>query len=37
MRRTLEPGEEQFAWELLALWLACGVAALAWFWRFSRT
>jgi murein DD-endopeptidase MepM/ murein hydrolase activator NlpD len=37
MRRPLEPGEEQFAWELLALWLACGVAALAWFWRFSRT
>jgi murein DD-endopeptidase MepM/ murein hydrolase activator NlpD len=36
-RRPLEPSEEEVAWELLALWLACGVAALAWFWKFSRT
>ena len=24
------------AWVLLALWLACGAAAMAWFWRFSK-
>ena len=30
------PGEEARAWRLLALWLACGIAGLAWFWRFSR-
>jgi murein DD-endopeptidase MepM/ murein hydrolase activator NlpD len=35
-RPTLEPGEEPGAWGLLALWLACGVAALAWFYRFAR-
>ena len=35
-RPTLEPGEEPRAWGVLALWLACGVAALAWFWSFSR-
>lgn len=33
---TLEPGEEAGAWGLLALWLVCGVAALAWFWRFAQ-
>jgi murein DD-endopeptidase MepM/ murein hydrolase activator NlpD len=32
----LESGHEIAAWGLLALWLACGVAGLAWFWRFSR-
>jgi len=35
-RPTLEPGEEPTAWLLLALWLACGAAGLAWFWKFSR-
>ena len=33
---ALAAGEEGGAWRLLALWLACGVAALAWFWLFSR-
>ena len=36
-RPALEPGEEAGAWGLLALWLVSGVAALACFWRFSRT
>lgn len=38
VRRPLDPEdrEEAVAWRLLAVWLACGVAALAWFWRFSR-
>jgi murein DD-endopeptidase MepM/ murein hydrolase activator NlpD len=35
-RRTLGPGEEEVAWELLALWLACGIAGLVWFWRFAK-
>ena len=35
-RPALDPGEEARAWCVAALWLACGVAALAWFWRFSR-
>jgi murein DD-endopeptidase MepM/ murein hydrolase activator NlpD len=35
-RSELEPGEEPRAWGLLALWLACGVAALAWFYKFAR-
>jgi hypothetical protein len=30
------PGEEADGWRLLALWLACGVAAMAWFWKFAR-
>jgi murein DD-endopeptidase MepM/ murein hydrolase activator NlpD len=30
------PGDEARAWAVLALWLACGAAALAWFWRFAR-
>ena len=34
---TLEPGEESSAWAMLALWLACGAAALAWFWKFSSS
>ena len=34
--RVLEPGEEVKAWATLALWLACGIAGLAWFWNFSR-
>jgi murein DD-endopeptidase MepM/ murein hydrolase activator NlpD len=36
-RPVLEPDDEARAWGLLALWLLCGVAALAWFWRFART
>jgi murein DD-endopeptidase MepM/ murein hydrolase activator NlpD len=35
-RPALEPGDEARAWGLLALWLACGVAALAWFWKFAK-
>jgi murein DD-endopeptidase MepM/ murein hydrolase activator NlpD len=35
-RPKLEPGEEPAAWGALALWLAFGVAGLAWFWRFTR-
>jgi hypothetical protein len=35
-RPTLEPGEEPAAWALLALWLASGIGALAWFWRFAK-
>ena len=35
-RLSLEPGEEPHAWAQLALWLACGIAALVWFWRFAR-
>jgi len=30
-----DPGAEAGAWGLLALWLAGGVAGLAWFWRFA--
>jgi len=33
---ALEPDEEAVAWRVLALWLACGLVALACFWRFSR-
>lgn len=35
-RPTPQPGDEARAWVLLALWIACGVGALAWFWRFAR-
>jgi len=35
-RPAPEPGDETRGWRLLALWLAWGVAALGWFWRFSR-
>jgi len=35
-RPALEPGDEARAWLQLALWLACGVAALVWFWNFAR-
>jgi murein DD-endopeptidase MepM/ murein hydrolase activator NlpD len=28
--------EEAWGWPVLALWLLCGMAALLWFWRFSR-
>ena len=35
-RAVLAPGEEAGAWSVLALWLACGAAALGWFWRFWR-
>ena len=27
---------EAAGWQQLAFWLACGIAALLWFWRFSR-
>jgi hypothetical protein len=33
---VLGPQETFHAWVQLALWLACGLAGLAWFWRFSR-
>ena len=33
---ALEPGEEAAAYGVLALWLVCGIAALAWFWRFAQ-
>ena len=36
-RQATEPTDPVGAWLALALWLACGVAALAWFWRFSRS
>jgi hypothetical protein len=35
-RPVLEAGDEAMAWIRLALWLACGVAAMTWYWRFSR-
>ena len=35
-RARLEPDEEAIGWGVLSVWLACGVAGLAWFWRFSR-
>lgn len=35
-RPVLEAGDEAGAWIRLALWLACGVAAMTWFWRFAR-
>jgi murein DD-endopeptidase MepM/ murein hydrolase activator NlpD len=33
-----DPGavDEARAWQLLGLWLLCGIAALGWFWRFSK-
>jgi murein DD-endopeptidase MepM/ murein hydrolase activator NlpD len=36
-RPALEPGEERGAWGRLVLWFAFGIAALAWFWRFSSS
>jgi len=30
------PNDEALAWRLLALWAACGLVGLGWFWRFSR-
>lgn len=36
-RRALGPGEEAAAWCLLVAWLAGGVAALTWFWKFSKS
>jgi len=35
-RPQLEAGEEARAWSVLALWIACAVAGLTWFWRFSK-
>jgi len=34
-RPSLKEGEEAAAWFLLALWLAAGLAGLAWFWQFA--
>ena len=34
--RAPEAGNEEGAWELIGLWLLCGIAALVSFWRFSR-
>lgn len=34
--RVLGPWEEAGAWCLLAAWIACAVAGMSWFWRFSR-
>ena len=36
-RPAPQAGDEANAWGVLAAWLACGVAALVWFWRFART
>lgn len=33
---ALEPEEEPGAWGAAALWLACGIAALACFWKFTH-
>ena len=35
-RPVLQPGDEPRAWGVLGLWFACGIAGLAWFWRFSK-
>jgi murein DD-endopeptidase MepM/ murein hydrolase activator NlpD len=35
-RPQLEAGDEARAWSVLALWIACAVAGLTWFWRFSK-
>jgi hypothetical protein len=34
--RQLSAQEQLRAWEMLAAWIAAGLAGLAWFWRFSR-
>jgi murein DD-endopeptidase MepM/ murein hydrolase activator NlpD len=33
---TLDPADEPGAWGALALWMACGVVGLAWFWKFAQ-
>jgi murein DD-endopeptidase MepM/ murein hydrolase activator NlpD len=35
-RPKLDSSEETVAWWVLATWVACGIAALVSFWRFSR-
>jgi murein DD-endopeptidase MepM/ murein hydrolase activator NlpD len=35
-RAVLAPDEEAIVWAQLALWLAAGLAGMAWFWSFSR-
>lgn len=35
--RVLRPEELPWAWLALALWVAAGVAGMAWFWRFSNS
>ena len=32
----LDPADEPGAWVLLGLWLTCGLAGLAWFWKFAQ-
>ena len=34
---ALEPGDEPRAWAMLAVWLVCAAAGVAWFWRFSSS
>ena len=35
-RPASQPADEARAWAVLMLWLICGLAAVAWFWRFAR-
>lgn len=35
--RVLRPEELPWAWLGLALWVAAGIAGMAWFWRFSNS
>jgi murein DD-endopeptidase MepM/ murein hydrolase activator NlpD len=35
-RPVLEADDEARAWGVLGLWFACGIAGLAWFWKFSK-
>jgi murein DD-endopeptidase MepM/ murein hydrolase activator NlpD len=35
-RPALGSEGEAKGWQLLGFWFACGIAALLWFWRFSR-
>ena len=35
-RPVLDTGDEALAWIRLALWLACGVAAMTWYWSLAR-
>lgn len=35
-RPAPEPGQEPRAWGAFALWIACGVAGMAWFWKFAK-
>lgn len=35
-RPETPPADEVSGWRVLIVWLLCGIAALLWFWRFSR-